>query len=123
MKRLIVLAIVVVLCAGIGFFSYRYLVIRDDGRFHFMEKDPGTFDRVYVDVTDWTPRDYLMHPGIAAFLAGEKIRNTGKDAKEAVADGMDKAKDAVKEGLDKTEDAVKDGVKKLKEKLDEKSGE
>ena len=117
MKRLIVLAIVVVLCAGFGFFSYRYLVIRDGGQFHFMEKNPGTFDRVFVDVTDWTPRDYLMEPGIAAFLAGEKIRKAGEGASDTVSDGMDQAKDAVKEGLDKTGEAVKDGVKKLKEKL------
>ncbi len=123
MKRLIVLAIVVVLCAGFGFLSYRYLVIRDGARFHFMEKSPGTFDRVYVDVTDWTPRDYLMHPGIAAFLAGEKIRKKGAVAKDKVSDGIEKTKDAIKEGLDKTEDAVKDGVDQLKEKLDDSSGE
>ena len=119
MKKLIGLLVVLLLVGGVGFVSYRYLVIRDGGNIYLMEKDPGTFDRVYVDVTDWTPKDFMMHPGIAAFIAGRKLQKTGNDLKDAVEDGLDKTKEAVKEGVEKTGEAVKDGVDKLKEKLDE----
>ena len=118
MKKLVGLLIVVALCVCVGFISYRYLVIRDGGKVHFMEKNPGTFDRVYVDVTDWTPKDFMMNPGIAAFIAGKAITGTGDDVKEAVRDGVEKAKDAVEEGFDKAKESIEDGVEKLKEKKD-----
>jgi len=100
MKRIVIFVLLLALAVGLGVVSYNYLTIRDGGRVYFMEKRTGTFDRVYLDVTDWSPADYLRHPKVSAFLAAKGIRKTGKRWKQALEAGMEKAGDAVEKGVD-----------------------
>ncbi len=118
MKKFIALIIVVFVIAGGLFLSYSYLTIRKGSDFYFMKKDPGTFEEVYVDVSHWGPKDYVLNPKISAFLAMQGVKNTGKKFSDKVEEGWEKTKDAVSEGAEKTKEAVEDGVEKAKEKLD-----
>lgn len=118
MKRLIALILVIFVVAAGFFVSYKYLTIRKGGDFYFMKKDPGTFEQVYVDVSHWGPKDYVLNPKISAFLATQGVKKTGEKISDEVEEGWEKIKDTVSDGAEKTKDAVEDGVEKVKEKLD-----
>ncbi len=118
MKKFIALIIVIFVIAGGFFLSYRYLTIRDGSDFYFMKKDPGTLDQVYVDISHWGPKDYVLNPKISAFLATQGVKKAGSKLSDKVEEGWEKTKDAVSEGAEKTKEAVEDGVEKAKEKLD-----
>jgi len=120
MKRLIALILVIFVVAAGLFVSYKYLTIRKGMDFYFMKKDPGTFEQVYVDVSHWGPKDYILNPKISAFLATQGVKNAGKNISDKVEEGWEETKDAVSDGAEKAKETVEDGVEKVKEKLDDK---
>ena len=96
MKRIaasIILLVIIVAFAGV---SYKYLTIRKGSHVYFMKKSPGTFDRVYLDVSRWSFIDYGIHPKISAFLASKGIQKNGNDWKKELEKKIDSAKDEVK---------------------------
>ena len=104
MKRIVTLIVLVVVISACGVVSYKYLTIRKGDHVYFMKKTPGTFDRVYLDVSRWSFVDYGMNPKISAFLTSKGVQKKGNDWKKK---------------LQKKVDAVKEEVKSLKEKASE----
>ncbi len=96
MKRIvasITLLVIIVAFAGV---SYKYLTIRKGSHVYFMKKSPGTFDRVYLDVSQWSFIDYGIHPKISAFLATKGVRRNENEWKKELQKKIDSAKDKVK---------------------------
>lgn len=70
-KTITVFILLIVLTISVG--SYKYLLIRKGFHIYFMAKNPGTFEEIYYNVTDWKFTDYAKHPKVSAFLLKKKI--------------------------------------------------
>ncbi len=97
MKKIVVSIVLLAVIVAFGTVSYNYLIIRKGTRVFFMEKSPGTFDRVYLDVSEWSFMDYGLHPKISAFLAAEGVRETGNSWKNGFRKKVDSAKKELNE--------------------------
>ena len=104
MKRIVYSIVLLVLIVAFGVVSYNYLIIRKGSRVYFMGKKPGTFDRVYLDVSEWNFMDYGMHPKISAFLASKGIHQKKSDWKKEIQKKIDAAKDEMKTLKEKVSD-------------------
>lgn len=95
--------ILLLIVFGFLFLSYKYTVIRKGMSFYFMEKNPPTFEEVYVDVTDWTFKDYALHPKIAAFLVAQGIKKNSIEIKTKVIDTIEKQKKEMEKMIEEEE--------------------
>ena len=91
MKKILNFILLLIVFAFL-FTAYKYTVIRKGMSFYFMEKNPPTFQEVYVDVTDWTLKDYALHPGISAFLITQGVKKDTIEIKTKVMETIEKHK-------------------------------
>jgi len=91
MKKILNIILILIVLTLV-FIAYKYTVIRKGMSFYFMEKHPPTFEEVYIDVTDWTIKDYALHPKISAFLVAEGVKKTTIDIKSKVMESIEKHK-------------------------------
>ncbi|BBB32676.1 hypothetical protein TTHT_1144 [Thermotomaculum hydrothermale] len=89
------------------FTAYKYTVIRKGMSFYFMEKNPPTFQEIYVDVTDWTIKDYATHPKISAFLVTQGVKKKTIEIKSKVLETIEKHKEEMKKMIEEEEDENK----------------
>ncbi|MCK7474228.1 MAG: hypothetical protein MZV49_13295 [Rhodopseudomonas palustris] len=72
---------------SMGVASYKYPLIRDGSRLYVMEKDPGTFDRIFVDVSGWDARDFARHPVIGAHVMKKRWKSA-RQAEKGLRQGL-----------------------------------
>jgi len=96
MRRIVFLVVLLVIIATFGGVSYRFLTIRKGSHVYFMKKSTGTFDRVYVDVSQWSFVDYGAHPRISAFLASKGIHKNKDEWKKKLQNKINSAKEEIK---------------------------
>ncbi|GEM_PF-1570481 len=106
MKKILSI-ILVILVFALLFTAYKYTVIRKGTSFYFMKKNPPTFQEAYVDVTDWTLKDYAKHPKISAFLVASGVKGTSIKVKDKlklnIMDKIEKQKEEMEKVIDKEE--------------------
>ena len=100
MKKILNIVLLLIVF-GFLFISYKYTVIRKGMSFYFMEKNPPTFQEVYVDVTDWTFKDYALHPKISAFLVAQGIKKNSIEIKTKVMETIEKQKKEMEKMIEK----------------------
>lgn len=102
MKKIINFILLLIVFAFL-FTAYKYTVIRKGMSFYFMEKNPPTFEEVYVDVTDWTFKDYALHPKISAFLITQGVKKDTIEIKTKIMDSIEKHKKEMEKMIKKEE--------------------
>lgn len=100
MKKILNIVLLLIVF-GFLFISYKYTVIRKGMSFYFMEKNPPTFQEVYIDVTDWTFKDYALHPKISAFLVAQGIKKNSIEIKTKVMETIEKQKKEMEKMIEK----------------------
>ena len=103
MKKIFTLVLILIV-AGFLYTSYKYTVIRKGMDFYFMEKTPPTFEEIYVDVTNWTFKDYALHPKISAFLVTKGVQRNYKKIKIKVLDTIEKQKKEMEKAIEESEE-------------------
>ncbi len=102
MKKVFTL-ILILLFAVLIYTAYTYTTIRKGNKFYFMKKNRPTFDEVYVDVTDWTFKDYAIHPEISAFLIASGVRGKYIKIKPDIMKEIEKKKKEMEKMIEKEE--------------------
>ncbi len=102
MKKILNIVLLLIVF-GFLFVSYKFTIIRKGMSFYFMEKNPPTFQEVYVDVTDWTFKDYALHPKISAFLVAQGIKKNSIEIKTKVMETIEKQKKEMEKMIEKEE--------------------
>ncbi len=102
MKKILSIVLLLIVC-GLLFVSYKYTVIRKGTSLYFMPKNPPTFEEVYVDITDWTFKDYALHPKISAFLVAQGIKKNSIEIKTKVIDTIEKHKEEMEKMIEEEE--------------------
>ncbi len=100
MKKILSFLLIILTVVFI-FTAYKYTIIRRGISFYFMEKNPPTFEEIYIDVTDWTFKDYAMHPKISAFLIAAGAKKKYIEIKTDVMKKIEKNKKEMEKMIEK----------------------
>jgi len=80
-KKLFTWIIVLAIIGAIFYLPGTYTVVRKSARIIVLKKSEFSLSQVYVDVTDWTPVQYLQHPALTKALIEQGFKDMMEQVK------------------------------------------